>query len=300
MKRTVRMVAVLVAAAIFLMNSHASAVTKWACIGNSLTDGWTAGNVMVEAYPEKLARLLGSNYTVQNDGKAGILVENYIENSTHWADVQSFQPDIITVKLGTNNSKPEQWTGGGNSSVNFISYLTSFVESLKGICPNAKIFLCLPFPCFKSFNNPYGIDSVVIQTGIIPKIKTVATAKNLPIIDLNTPILGHPELSLDGVHATQAGQDTLAHLLYRAYMATGVTNMVQSHSTIAGFGAHSYLFTVVGDRFSVPSNLAAQVKSIELYNVKGMSLGSAAVQANGLVLVDKAKISRGVVVAKFR
>ena len=77
---------------------------KIACVGNSITAG---------EYPAMLQTLLGSGYLVQNDGKPGAALLK-TSNDPYWnvpqfKDVFTFKPAIITIKLGTNDSKPGNW-----------------------------------------------------------------------------------------------------------------------------------------------------------------------------------------------
>src|SRR5262245_29881207 len=90
------------AAALAAVSARAQPATriKWACIGNSIT---AAG------YPARLATRLLMD-TVQNDG-VGWRTMLRSGDSTYWkygkfAQVFAFQPDIVSIKLGTNDSKP--------------------------------------------------------------------------------------------------------------------------------------------------------------------------------------------------
>jgi lysophospholipase L1-like esterase len=69
--------------------------------------------VSANAYPVVLGRLLGTNYPTRNFGVSGRTLlrkgdypywrETAFRNATNYA------PDIVTLKLGTNDSKPCNW-----------------------------------------------------------------------------------------------------------------------------------------------------------------------------------------------
>jgi acyl-CoA thioesterase-1 len=77
---------------------------KWACIGNSITQG----DSPAAAYPAKLGKLLGPGFAVENDGVSGTTLLKAGDFS-YWkqgklANVFALKPEIITIKLGTNDS----------------------------------------------------------------------------------------------------------------------------------------------------------------------------------------------------
>ncbi len=84
---------------------------KWACIGNSLTEGFP--DSYVDGNNNRLFALLGPQYTVQNDGVSGCtLLKN--GDKPYWtqgklANVFALKPDIVTIELGTNDTKPQNW-----------------------------------------------------------------------------------------------------------------------------------------------------------------------------------------------
>ena len=77
---------------------------KIACIGNSITEG-------VDNYPTSLARMLGDQYEVGNFGKWGHTLlrkgDHPYMSTDAFINAQKFQPNVVIIKLGTNDSKPE-------------------------------------------------------------------------------------------------------------------------------------------------------------------------------------------------
>ena len=86
---------------------------KVACIGNSITFGAGLSNQARDSYPAVLGQMLGSGYDVRNFGVSGTTVLSsgdspYI-NTRVYKQVFDFQPDIIFIKFGTNDSKGGNW-----------------------------------------------------------------------------------------------------------------------------------------------------------------------------------------------
>ncbi|MDD5673707.1 MAG: GDSL-type esterase/lipase family protein [Chitinivibrionales bacterium] len=282
---------------------------KWACIGNSITQGGTASFGTFKSYAVPLQSLLGTGYMVENDGVSGTCLLKG-GDMPYWtkgklANVFAFKPAIITVKLGTNDSKPPNWTGVGlpqgcaTDSTHFVADLTALVDTLLTISPKPRIFLCLPCPAF--YNTIAGINGSTIKNGIVPRIKRVAQAKGLTVIDINTAMAHDSLLFPDGVHPSNTGADSIAAIIYRAYMTvTGVKNNARAFAPHSGAAARTGLIVVTGNKGEVSPGLASTAKAVDLYNVKGTALGSAAVRPNGTVMVDKSKIGEQVVVVKIR
>ena len=86
---------------------------KVACIGNSITDGHGIDLAPRNGYPAQLQRILGNGYNVKNFGVSARTMLNKGDypymNELAWRDALAFKPDIVIIKLGTNDSKPENW-----------------------------------------------------------------------------------------------------------------------------------------------------------------------------------------------
>lgn len=196
------------AAIIALAVVGASAQIKVACIGNSITQG-SGGAV----YPTNLQSLLGTNYQVQNDGvSATTLLKN--GDYTYWAhgklaDVFSFKPNIVTIKLGTNDTKPQNWDAHNSE---FKRDYLSMIDTLNTLSTKPRIFLVLPVPIW---SNSYGIRDSALKK-IIVIVKQIANERGLPVIDCNTPLLSFQSYFSDGVHPNAAGADSIARIISRS------------------------------------------------------------------------------------
>ena len=91
--------------------TKAGAVTKVACVGDSLTEGYTSSGGLkgATAYPARLQGLLGSGYEVKNYGKTSYaLMKNNTKsywNTTEFHESTAYGADNVIIMLGTNDSK---------------------------------------------------------------------------------------------------------------------------------------------------------------------------------------------------
>lgn len=95
------------------IQSFASEPIRVACIGNSITYGAFIPNREMNCYPAQLQAYLGDGYEVKNFGASGRTILSkgdypYSETDTYKASLE-YQPDIVLIKLGTNDTKPQNW-----------------------------------------------------------------------------------------------------------------------------------------------------------------------------------------------
>ena len=133
----------------FLTVSCSKQITKIACIGDSITEGSGIRYQSKSSYPVILDSILGMNYSVLNSGKSGTTLQKNGDfpywNTKEFSNVKAFNPDIIIIKLGTNDSKGQNWKIG-----HFEADYQSLIDTLKVLHSNPKIFVCLPVPPFET------------------------------------------------------------------------------------------------------------------------------------------------------
>ena len=181
-----------------------------ACIGNSITDGMGIDMSEVYGYPAVLQRLLGKNYNVKNFGvSARALMSKgdlrYMKEQA-WADAQAFLPNIVVIKLGTNDSKDYNWKHGADYGAD----LQKMVDTLRALPSKPQIYVCSPIPAARI----WGISDSVIVNGEIPAIKRVVKKNKLAYIDLHTEFKPTEGLmQRDGIHPTDKGAAQLAKII---------------------------------------------------------------------------------------
>ena len=187
-----------------------------ACVGDSITEGAGVDNPTVNAYPVVLGRLLGTNYQTRNFGVSGRTLlrrgdypywrEAAFRNATNYA------PNIVTIKLGTNDSKPYNW----RYKDQFAQDLRDMIDVFTGLPSHPQVVVCLPVPAY--YVN-FDINPEVIKNEIIPILKQVAREKGAMTVDLYTALSGRPDLFPDGIHPNAAGAALIAKTLHGALLA---------------------------------------------------------------------------------
>ena len=182
-----------------------------ACIGNSITDGYGVDMATAYGYPAMLQKKLGEGYWVKNFGLSGRTMLNKGDmpymNEVAWKDAQAFKPDVVVIKLGTNDSKGHNWKHGAE-------FKNDLEQMIKALQPKPVIYLCTPI---KAEKPSWDISDSIIVNEIIPIQKAVAKKYGLKVIDLHTLFEGGEELMLpDGIHPNGKGAERMAQIIYEA------------------------------------------------------------------------------------
>ena len=203
-----------------------------ACIGNSITEGFGIDMCGAYGYPAELQKILGKDYWVKNFGVSSRTMLNKGDypymNELAWQDAQAFKPDVVLIKLGTNDSKPENWQYGAEFRQDLEQMILTLrpdlaqpvgkkakkVKKAKNAVPQPvkpKIYLCTPIPAFKP---TWIISDAVITSEIIPIQQEVAKKYGLEVIDLHTLYAQDGDKMLDdGIHPDGKGAHRLAEII---------------------------------------------------------------------------------------
>ncbi len=187
-------------------------VTKIACVGDSITEGHGLKCQSKTAYPFVLDSILGSEYQVQNCGRSATTLQRQ-GDFPYWiakefGNVFAYKPDIIIIKLGTNDTKPYNW-----DSKRFETEYQALIDTFKTITTKPKFYLCLPVPVYKT---NWGINDSTVTAGVIPAIKNIAAKNNIEIIDLYNGLSNMPGLFPDGVHPIEEGEKIMAQIVAKS------------------------------------------------------------------------------------
>ena len=184
-----------------------------ACIGNSITFGAGIKNRSRDSYPSVLARMLGDSYWVKNFGVSARTMLNKGDhpymNEPAYKNALAFNPNIVVIKLGTNDSKSFNW----KYKADFMKDAQNMINAFKGLPSQPKIYLCYPS---KAYLTGDGINDDIISKEIIPMIKKLAKKNNLSVIDLHTAMDGMPELFPDRIHPNEKGAQVMAKAVYQS------------------------------------------------------------------------------------
>jgi acyl-CoA thioesterase I len=184
-----------------------------ACVGDSITFGSQVEDREKNNYPAVLGRLLGERYEVRNFGVSGATLQKQ-GDKPYWTldalkDVAAFKPQIVVVKLGTNDSKPQNWHGVDPYRIDLHAMLTH----LKALPEKPQVFLCTPVPVYR---DAFGIQESVVRDEIVPTVKEVAEGTETPVIDLYAALQDRADAFPDGVHPNAAGAKQIAETVAKA------------------------------------------------------------------------------------
>jgi acyl-CoA thioesterase-1 len=195
--------------------SFASAADKMrvACVGDSITYGAGVEDREKNNYPLKLNELLGEKYEVKNFGNSGATLLKH-GDKPYWTlgefkAASEFQPNIVVIKLGTNDTKPQNW----KFAEEFSADLKAMVEHFQKLESKPKVYLCKPVPVYET---KWGINEQDLTKGVIPKVEAVAKETGAEVIDLYKPLSRHPELFPDKIHPNAAGAALIAKTVQEA------------------------------------------------------------------------------------
>ena len=196
-----------------------------ACVGNSITDGHGIDMSDTKAWPGQLQTLLGDDFVVKNYGRSARTLLNKgdspIQKERAWRDALAFKPDVVVIKLGTNDSKPENWKYGNEFEQDLRSMIDRLCPKVRVLNKKGKstkkmqrpqhprIILCTPVPAYKP---SWNINDSVIVNGVIPIINKVAKEEHLEVLDLHT-IFNNADgkaMQNDGIHPTESGDAQIA------------------------------------------------------------------------------------------
>ncbi|MFC0262332.1 GDSL-type esterase/lipase family protein [Fontibacter flavus] len=195
-----------------VLTSFAQSTIKVACVGNSITQG--PGREHPDSFPLQMQVLLGDQYLVKNFGVSGrtLLKKGDFPywNEPQFEEVKKFSPDILVIKLGTNDTKPQNWQYHAEFRQDFIDMIKTFRSDMP---ENGQVYICLPAPIAE---NNFGIREKIAVEEMRPILLEVAKETGSKIIDLYSPLAEKRALLPDGVHPNKEGLGIMASEVAKA------------------------------------------------------------------------------------
>lgn len=186
---------------------------KVICVGDSITEGSMLKNPNAENYPAQLRLLLGDKWTVLGLGVGGTTMlkagdHPYVSTGAYTQALAS-QPDVVIIALGTNDSKPYNWSKEKDFDKDYLEMIQAF----QALPSKPLIYICIP--PFVSPPGNYGIPDKC-PAMVAPHIHKLAAKTNSSIIDLCQPLKGHVKNFPDKVHPDVEGASIIAKTIYEA------------------------------------------------------------------------------------
>lgn len=197
-----------------------------ACVGDSITYGCLVPLRGRNHYPRVLQKMLGEGYQVENFGLSNRTLQmtgdEPYQLEKEFPRSLMFRPNIVILKLGTNDTKPQNW----RSADVFESEYRLLLAHYQALASTPKIYLCTPAAAYTGPGAKNGVYSYKIREKELEEARAVvrrlAVEMGLGLIDTAVLTAGHPEwFAFDGIHPNAKGTRAIAEAVYRA--VTGST-----------------------------------------------------------------------------
>lgn len=189
--------------------SYSQSKTKIACIGDSITEG--PGRENPASFPLQLGEILGSKYEVKNFGVSGrtLLKKGDFPfwEEPQFEEAKAFAADIVLIKLGTNDTKPQNWKFKDDFKKDYLDLIQEMKNSMS---KNGKIYIVNPVPVFQ---DNFNISARVMDEELRPLLIEIADEAGIEIMDLYAPLLPYSDLFPDGIHPNPEGLTLMAEAL---------------------------------------------------------------------------------------
>ncbi len=247
---------------------------RFACVGNSITSGAGDPKTNPDTYPAQLRILMGAEYDIQNFGVSGRTLlrkgDYPLWDEEAFSEALAFNPNIVTIMLGTNDSKPYNWVYKDE----FVTDFTAMIDTFRSLAANPDIYLCIPPP---AFSIQWDIDDSIITADIIPRIQQVATEKGTPLIDFRTPFVDKNYLFPDDIHPSIEGYWEFAKIFYNFFTDSMVlklddVNLALNKTVLSSSSIMPPGNLVDGDRSSAWVCNEAESVTIDLESVQSMNM----------------------------
>ena len=201
-------------------------MTRIACIGDSLTWGFTLVDPWRQSYPALLGEMLGPAYEVRNFGCNGASVGfdadlPYVRTQAYRASL-AWSPDVVLLMLGSNDANPRDWDAGpaadpaaATATAAFRRDYCRIIAAYRDLPSRPRIILIAPIRIFRvggwSFMD---LSPETMEERIRPTIRAIAAESGLELVDL-VDLFTDPQHCADGVHPQSTGTRLLAEAIYR-------------------------------------------------------------------------------------
>ena len=193
--------------------TFAAKPTRIACVGDSITFGAAIKDRQANCYPAQLGRMLGEDADVRNFGVNGATLLKK-GDKPYWRqgayrNALKFKPNLVVIKLGTNDSKPQNWKHKAGYVTDYVALIKSFQE----LESKPTVWVCYPVPAYPG---RWGITDKVMKEEVMPLIDKVAKEAGVRIIDLYAALSNRKEMFPDRVHPNAAGAKVMVKTISEA------------------------------------------------------------------------------------
>jgi hypothetical protein len=201
-----------------IKQSEVPQILKIALIGDQMMLRENIDDLEINnAYPIELQSLLGENYILKtfavNDATVLRKGNQPIWEDTLFQDAQDFQPDIVIIHLGWNDTKISNWWKYGDE---FIIDYREMIDTFMALNSKPKVMLCRPTRIFDIVN---GMNDSTLTVGVLPNIDSIGVQKNLEVINLYRILEGRGDLFKNGIYPDKLACRIMAETVYDAIIS---------------------------------------------------------------------------------
>lgn len=221
--------AALLSAAAVSSEAQTVRTLRWAAIGDAVSNaGW----------PARTGVRLPADSVINYGYAGGTALRS--GDSSYWdsgrlAQVFAYQPDIVSIHLGSADTKPVNW----DDSANFVRDYKALIDTLKTLPSNPRIVVIYPTPVWTDESGAQAPDlrrNSVIAGGVIPRLRAIAQEKGVDTADVHTPLTARQSLFANGITPSTAGNDTIGRLVFRAFVDQSIRIMCVGNSITQAAG----------------------------------------------------------------
>ena len=191
-------------------------VTKVACVGDSLTEGYqsSGGVKSATSYPAHLQQLLGDRYEVKNFGKTSMTLLRKTEQSywqtAEYTESMAYDADIVIVMLGTNDTKEAYW-----NAQQYKADAVELVNRYRALAGRPRVIFAISPYCHQNSGND--ITENGIKNLLNPVQRALIEEQRWETVDMFEKTKHKGDLyHEDKVHFTDAGYRYIAECMYEA------------------------------------------------------------------------------------
>ncbi|WP_165452215.1 lamin tail domain-containing protein [Paenibacillus thalictri] len=203
---------------------------KVAAIGDSITRNTN----VVPTYPQHLGALLGNDFEVRNYGVSGTTLlkqgDSSYWNTPEYQQSKTWNPDIVVIMLGSNDSKPQNWAYKSQ----FVADYVDMINQYKNLPSHPKVFVNLPPKVYGA--GGFNITDTFVKNEVIPAIKEAAAQTGSSYIDVYSVTGGMQDHFPDNVHPDGTGTKVIAKAVFdtlsQSVTAYGDFNLVSQEGPV--------------------------------------------------------------------
>ncbi len=174
------------------------------------------------SYPARLQAALGERFFVRSFGANGRAVQQNADRPYWSSDAfrrsGAFEPDLVLIMLGTNDSRGDNWKGPDP----FTADYRKLVKHYQSLRSSPRVWLLTPPALFRvgrSERVRYGMNESAIHE-MRGTIENLSHELGCGFIDVHEVTASHPELfRFDGVHPGGAGASVIARAVREALVS---------------------------------------------------------------------------------